>query len=85
MIDPYFHRLARSEELKWRRWIDDTFVHIISPNIYRTLPEAIDSFKWFSEFGRWNQEFGFFAKNSIIYLGAVIMTVISGRLAKRYF
>ena len=35
------------EERKWRRWADSVLVHTLSPNIYRTLPEAIDSFKVF--------------------------------------
>ena len=26
---------AIREEMKWRRWVDEVFVHTLSPNIYR--------------------------------------------------
>lgn len=38
-----------SEERKWRNWADDRFVHTLSPNVYRTLGEALQTFNWFSE------------------------------------
>lgn len=37
------------EERKWRKWVDDEFVHTLSPNVYRTLDEAYKTFNWFSE------------------------------------
>jgi len=36
------------EERKWRTWAD-SYVHTLSPNIYRTLPEAVDSFRYFDK------------------------------------
>lgn len=38
-----------SEERKWRKWADDVFVHTLSPNVYRTLGEAYQTFNWFSD------------------------------------
>lgn len=40
--------LIFSEERKWRRWVDDVFVHVLSPNVYRTIDESYRTFRWFS-------------------------------------
>ena len=29
------------EERKWRKWVDDTLVHTLSPNVYRSPTEAL--------------------------------------------
>ncbi|GKC11886.1 prostaglandin E synthase 2-like protein, partial [Tanacetum coccineum] len=34
------------EEKKWRRWVDDHLVHMLSPNIYRNTSEALESFDY---------------------------------------
>jgi microsomal prostaglandin-E synthase 2 len=28
-----------AQERKWRQWVDNTFVHTLSPNVYRTPQE----------------------------------------------
>lgn len=38
-----------SEERNWRQWADEVFVHILSPNVYRTLDESYKTFSWFSK------------------------------------
>lgn len=40
---------SSSEELQWRQWVDDKFVHMLSPNVYRTPSEALQAFNWFSQ------------------------------------
>ncbi|KAK6032525.1 glutaredoxin [Ostertagia ostertagi] len=37
------------EERKWREWVDDHFIHLISPNIYRNFSESLETFEWFSK------------------------------------
>lgn len=37
------------DEVKWREWADRKLVHVLSPNVYRTRDEALQSFEWFSE------------------------------------
>lgn len=37
------------EERKWRKWVDDVLVHVLSPNVYRTPSEALQAFHWFSK------------------------------------
>ena len=34
------------EEREWRMWVDRVFVHVISPNVYRTYDEALETFHW---------------------------------------
>lgn len=43
------------EEIKWRRWADETLVHTLSPNVYRTTDEALQAFNWFSEVSNVNK------------------------------
>ena len=73
-----------SEERKWREWADNVLVHALSPNIYRTLPEAIDSFEVFSNVGNWNNLFPTWERLMIIYVGGVAMYFIGKRLKKRH-
>ena len=45
ILTPFFLR----EERKWRKWVDSTFVHTLSPNIYRTASEAMQAFEYFTK------------------------------------
>jgi len=72
------------EERRWRRWVDDTLVHSLSPNVYRTPSEALDTFKWFSETGDWEKHFSWWERNLVIYVGALAMWLIGKRLKKRH-
>ncbi|XP_015371781.1 PREDICTED: prostaglandin E synthase 2 [Diuraphis noxia] len=77
-------RLDFDNERQWRKWSDDTLVHTLSPNAYRTLSEAIDSFKWFSIAGEWEKNFPFWETSLMIYGGAFMMWLISKKLKKKY-
>ena len=41
-------------EMKWRRWIDNHFVHVISPNVYRTWAESLTAFDYFTTNGNFS-------------------------------
>uniref|UniRef100_A0A8D0BYC1 Prostaglandin E synthase 2 n=1 Tax=Salvator merianae TaxID=96440 RepID=A0A8D0BYC1_SALMN len=71
---------ARVEEMKWRQWADDWLVHLISPNVYRTVGEALASFDYIVREGKFGTVEGFFAK----YAGAAAMFFISKRLKARH-
>ncbi|KAG8141807.1 hypothetical protein E2320_006483 [Naja naja] len=60
---------ARKEEMKWRKWVDDRLVHLISPNVYRTPGESLASFDYIVREGKFGLVEGFFAK----YVGAAAM------------
>ncbi|XP_046814852.1 prostaglandin E synthase 2 [Vespa crabro] len=72
------------EERKWRQWTDDVLVHTLSPNVYRTLNEAYETFEWFSEVGQWKEYFPLWEKMLIINVGACAMWLIAKRLKKRH-
>ncbi|KOC63967.1 Prostaglandin E synthase 2 [Habropoda laboriosa] len=72
------------EERKWRKWADDELVHALSPNVYRTLDEAYNTFNWFSKVGNWEQYFPTWERLIMINVGATAMWIISKRLKKRH-
>ena len=51
------------------RWVDTRFVHVLTPNIYRTPSEAFQTFDYISKVGN----FGFFDRELARWSGAVIM------------
>ncbi|KAL5722867.1 prostaglandin-E synthase [Ranunculus cassubicifolius] len=69
-----------TEETKWRRWVDDHLVHMLSPNIYRNASEALESFDYITSHGN----FSFTEKLTAKYAGAVAMYFVSKKLKKRY-
>lgn len=71
-------------ERKWRKWADEVFVHTLSPNVYRTLDEAYDTFNWFSKVGQWEEYFSTWERWLVINVGALGMWMISHRLKKRH-
>lgn len=72
------------EERKWRSWVDSHLVHMISPNVYRTTSEALETFEWFSQAGEWDVHFPRWERNLMVYVGAMAMWAIGKRLKKRH-
>ena len=68
------------DERKWRKWVDDTFIHTLSPNIYRTWREAVGASDYFSEVGQFTATQRFLAK----YVGAIVMYYIGRKMKKKY-
>ncbi|KRZ51592.1 Epoxide hydrolase 1 [Trichinella nativa] len=73
-----------NEERKWRSWVDDCFVHVISPNIYRTMKESLKAFQWFSDVSDWRNTFHTWERLTAVYLGATVMFFVSKQLRKRH-
>jgi len=76
----YPEKGSQKEEMKWRQWADDWLVHLISPNVYRTVGESLASFDYIVREGKFSTFEGFFAK----YVGAAAMFVIAKRLKSRH-
>uniref|UniRef100_A0A2P2JTB2 Prostaglandin E synthase 2 n=1 Tax=Rhizophora mucronata TaxID=61149 RepID=A0A2P2JTB2_RHIMU len=68
------------EETKWRRWVDDRLVHILSPNIYRNGSEALESFGYITTHGNFNAIERLVGK----YTGAAAMYFVSKKLKKKH-
>ncbi|XP_047135790.1 prostaglandin E synthase 2 isoform X1 [Hydra vulgaris] len=67
-------------EVKWRKWVDDVFIHTLSPNIYRTMKESFQSLDYITHVGN----FGPIERTVAYYSGAVAMYIIGKRIKKRY-
>lgn len=50
-------------------WVDGRFVHVLTPNIYRTVGEAMQTFNYITEKGN----FGFFDRELARWSGVAIM------------
>ncbi|CAH2035194.1 unnamed protein product, partial [Iphiclides podalirius] len=77
-------RAAENEEREWRQWADRVLVHTLSPNVYRTPGEALETFKWFEEVGGWKRSFPSWECALMVYGGAAAMWIISKRLKSRH-
>lgn len=71
------------EEREWREWVDSHFIHLISPNVYRTWSESLETFRWFEQVGEWRANFPTWERVLAVYVGAAAMFAISKRLKKR--
>ncbi|XP_065847644.1 uncharacterized protein [Euphorbia lathyris] len=87
IIDKLFQRINPDksipngdEESKWRGWVDNHLVHVLSPNIYRSPSEALESFDYITTHGNFSFTERLFAK----YAGAAAMYFVSKKLKKRH-
>ena len=71
-------------ERQWREWVDNKFIHVLSPNIYWTLRQSLDTFRWFSKAGEWEDIFPWYQRWFIVYAGAIVMRLVAIRLKKKY-
>lgn len=74
-----------SEEFRWRDWADHQFIHMVYPNIYRTHSEALETYEWFAELGKWDEIYPGWIRNLMVQSGALYMYLISKRLKKRHY
>nr|CAG4651942.1 EOG090X08KD [Triops cancriformis] len=74
----------QEKERKWRKWADDVLVHMLSPNVYRTWEEALETFHMFSIKGDYESLFSAWEKWMVIHVGAAAMYIIGKRLKKRH-
>mmetsp|Transcript_39367 Transcript_39367/g.47729 ORF Transcript_39367/g.47729 Transcript_39367/m.47729 type:complete len:343 (-) Transcript_39367:481-1509(-) len=70
---------ALEEEQQWREWVDSRFVHVLTPNLYRTTEEAWQAFDYITESGNFN----FVERQAARVAGAVMMYVISKMILKK--
>ncbi|KAJ4702160.1 prostaglandin E synthase 2-like [Melia azedarach] len=87
IIDKLFQRIhpdnsasESDEEKKWRGWVDNHLVHVLSPNIYRTTSEALESFDYITTQGN----FSFTERLVAKYAGAAAMYFVSKKLKKKH-
>lgn len=64
---------------QWMRFADDELVQILPANIYRTLPEALDSFKYITKVGK----FPAWKRYYLMLGGAVAMNIVAKKGMKK--
>ncbi|CAN1824610.1 Prostaglandin E synthase 2 [Linum perenne] len=79
-IHPEGSNVEVEEETKWRKWVDGHLVHVLSPNIYRTTSEALESFDYITSHGN----FSFTERLVAKYAGATAMYFVAKKLKKKY-
>ncbi|CAN8287466.1 unnamed protein product [Cochlearia groenlandica] len=79
-MHPEISKSEDDEETKWRKWVDNHLVHLLSPNIYRNTSEALESFDYITTHGN----FSFTERIVAKYAGATAMYFVSKRLKKKY-
>jgi microsomal prostaglandin-E synthase 2 len=73
---------ARAESAKQEEWIkfaDEELVQILPANIYRSIPEAIDSFKYITKVGK----FPAWKRYYLMLGGAVAMSIVAKKGMKK--
>ncbi|POM73587.1 Prostaglandin E synthase [Phytophthora palmivora] len=71
---------ALEEEEKWRQWVDQKLILLTPPNIYRTVPEALQAFDYCLTEGKFTP----MERRMSKYAGAVVMYLIAKRSKKKY-
>ncbi|KAL1225062.1 hypothetical protein V5N11_019195 [Cardamine amara subsp. amara] len=79
-MHPEILKSEDDEETKWRKWVDNHLVHLLSPNIYRNTSEALESFDYITTHGN----FSFTERLVAKYAGATAMYFVSKKLKKKY-
>jgi microsomal prostaglandin-E synthase 2 len=79
-MHPEISKSEDDEETKWRKWVDNHLVHLLSPNIYRNTSEALESFEYITTHGN----FSFTERLVAKYAGATAMYFVSKKLKKKY-
>ncbi len=76
---PIFYKDKKMDEEKWMTYADEDLVQILPGNIYRTLPEAFDSFKYITKVGK----FPIWKRYYMALGGAVAMTIVAKKGLKK--
>lgn len=71
---------STTEEERWRRWVDERLVRVITVNIYRNARESWQTFDYIADHGN----FCWVQREAARVAGATIMWSLSGRLKKKY-
>lgn len=71
---------ASAMERRWVQWLDDTLIHLIAPNIYRTIGESLQTFQYITE----NAKFSAWQKGTIRYSGAAAMYMVGRKMKRKY-
>ena len=60
------------------KWVDERFVHVLTPNIYRTWNEAVKSFDYITKRGN----FGYIERESARWVKRPMYAIAASRVEK---
>lgn len=72
-------KAAAAKQNEWIQFADDELVQILPANIYRSIPEAIDSFKYITKVGK----FPAWKRYYLMLGGAVAMNIVAKKGMKK--
>lgn len=67
-------------ESRWIRWLEEYFIHLVAPNIYRSLGESLQTFAYIAD----NAKFSAWQRSTIRYTGATAMYFVGKKIKKKY-
>lgn len=71
-----------ADQMKWREWIEDRFLHVIAPNLYRNFSDSHYNTKHYVDI---SEKFaGTWSGTVIVKAGSLAMKFIGGKVHKRY-
>ncbi|KAG2450408.1 hypothetical protein HYH02_004910 [Chlamydomonas schloesseri] len=71
---------AMAEEVRWRKWVDEKLVKILTANIYRNWDESVETFKYITDQTGWSWG----TREVARWTGAVMMWQIGKRMPAKY-
>ncbi|GFR47294.1 hypothetical protein Agub_g8981, partial [Astrephomene gubernaculifera] len=71
---------ALEEEVRWRKWVDEKLVKVLTANIYRNWDESKETFKYITEQTSWSWGTRELAR----WTGAVMMWQVGKRMPAKY-
>ncbi|WIA12733.1 hypothetical protein OEZ85_006371 [Tetradesmus obliquus] len=71
---------SAEEERRWRQWVDERFVKVMTANIYRTWDESWNTFSYMTQQSHWNWA----VQQSVRLAGAVLMWKVGQGMPKKY-
>ncbi|CDF40289.1 unnamed protein product [Chondrus crispus] len=74
------HAKPSEVERQWLTWLDDKLIHLVAPNIYRTMNESLQTFDYIAD----NAKFSSWQRGTIRYSGAIAMYFVARKLKNKY-
>ena len=68
------------EQARWREWVDERWVRVVTVNIYRTLGESLQTFEYMTTLGKFSALEKFYVR----YGGGLLMFMVAKKMRGKY-
>ncbi len=69
-----------AEQKQWRTWVDETWVRVVTVNIYRSVGESLQTFDYMTSLGK----FSAFETTYVKYGGGLLMYMVAKKMRSKY-